>query len=136
MDYPHRISPFPAEALLNVAVSDLGADSVLCVLIGEVDLVTGPLLREKLAGAITSGPRHMVIDLSDVQFLGSLGLKILVELRAAQRAAGHQLALVVDNNRMVTRILRVTGLDQVFDLHTELGAAVAACRVAAGVKEH
>jgi anti-sigma B factor antagonist len=70
----------------------------------------------------------LVIDVSDVEFLGSAGLRALIELDAAQRAVGHRVAVIVDHNKAVTRPLRITGLDQVLDLHTELETAVRACR--------
>jgi anti-sigma B factor antagonist len=124
-----------AEELLNVSVSDVAPDTILCMAVGEIDFLTGPTLREKLTEAINVVPSHLVIDLSAVQFLASSGLNILLEVLAAQEASGHHLALVVNNNHAVTRTLRVTELDQVFNLHTELATAVTACRTSTGVPQ-
>lgn len=116
------------EELLNVTVSDVSPGTILCVVVGEVDLLTGPTLREKL-NAINGIPSHLVIDLSAVRFLASIGLNILVEILAAQEAASRHLALVVDDNHAVSHALETTGLDQVFDLHAEIATAVRACPV-------
>lgn len=116
------------EEALNVTVSEASAETILCVVTGEVDLFTGPSLREKLTDAISVAPSHLVIDMSGVQFLASIGLSILVEILAAQEAAGHHLAVVVENNHAVTHALQTTGLDQVLDLHVTLATAVNACR--------
>jgi anti-sigma B factor antagonist len=114
------------EELLDVTVSDVSPGTILCVVAGEVDLLTGPTLREKL-NEINVVPAHLVIDLSAVRFLASIGLNILVEILAAQEAAGRYLALVVEDNHAVSHALETTGLDQVFDLHTETAAAIRAC---------
>ncbi|MDQ3824323.1 MAG: STAS domain-containing protein [Actinomycetota bacterium] len=112
---------------LTVTFSDVSPDTILCVVAGEIDLLTGPSLREKLTGAIDGVPRHLVIDLSAVQFLASIGLNVLVETLAGQEAANRHLALVVNGNRAVIHPLQTTGLDQVFDIYTEMSAAVEAC---------
>jgi len=50
---------------------------------GEVDLYTAPQLWETLDAAIAGTPHELVIDLSDVSFLDSSGLSVL--LRAHKR---------------------------------------------------
>ncbi|PZS24440.1 MAG: hypothetical protein DLM60_00250 [Pseudonocardiales bacterium] len=107
-----------------------GAGSAQCGVL--IDLLTGPTLREKLTGAINAVPAHLVIDLSAVQFLASIGLNVLVEILAAQEAAGRHLALVVNDNHAVTHSLQATGLDQVFDLHAEIATAIEGCTVPMG----
>jgi anti-sigma B factor antagonist len=126
-------SRITAGELLNVTLSDVAPDTILCVVIGEIDLLTGPALQEKLTDATNVVPSHLVIDLSAVQFLASSGLNILLQILTAQEATGHHLALVVNNNRVVTRALEVTALDQVFDVHAELATAVTACRTSTGL---
>jgi anti-anti-sigma factor len=114
------------EKPLEVTVSEASPDTILCVVTGEVDLLTGSILREKLTGTIDAGRSHLVIDLSGVQFLASIGLSILVETLAAQEAANRHLA-VVASNHAVTHALQTTGLDQVLDLHTTVATALTAC---------
>jgi anti-sigma B factor antagonist len=117
------------EEPLDVIVSEASPDTILCAVAGEVDLFTGATLREKLTGAIDPGCSHLVIDLSGVQFLASIGLSILVEILAAQEAASRHLAVVVENNHAVTHALQTTGLDQVLDLHATVTTAVSACAI-------
>lgn len=121
------------QALPISTVSDITPNIVLCVVSGEIDLLTEPLLREKLTETMAGVHRHLVIDLSNVEFMGSTGLTLLMKFRTAQRATGHHLALVVGNNRVVTRPLQVTGLDYIVDLHAELATAVKACRTTENV---
>jgi anti-sigma B factor antagonist len=121
---------------LTVTFCDVSQGIILGVVAGEVDLLTGAILREKLTGAISGVPGHLVIDLSAVRFLASIGLNVLVEILAAQEAANRHLALVVNDNRAVTHPLQTTGLDQVFDIHPEVSTAVDACSASTGAEEH
>lgn len=126
---PNR-SQSALETVPIVTVSDITPNIVLCMVNGEIDLLTEPILRDKLTETIAGTPRHLVIDLCQVQFMGSTGLTLLMEFRAAQRTNGHQLAIVVGDNRVVTRPLQITGLDYIVNLYTDLAKAVTACRTA------
>ena len=125
-------APFDGQAIgkqpLTITVSDVAPDTILCELLGELDLATVPGLQEKLVEATDLAPCHLVIDLSDIQYLGSAGLNLLTEIHDAQQAAGYHVAIVVSSNHVAARPLNVTALDRVLDVHTELATAVKACR--------
>jgi anti-anti-sigma factor len=54
---------------------------------GEVDMLTGPALRSHLDQVLATRPEHLIVDLSQVSFLGSTGLAVLINV---QEAAIHQ----------------------------------------------
>ena len=56
-----------------------------------------------------------MLDLSDVTFLGSAGLAVLVAAKDAADARGNTLRLVC-GSRIVTRALEATGLLTLFDV--------------------
>jgi anti-anti-sigma factor len=93
---------------------------------GELDLLTVPDLRVRLdeATATTIGP--VVIDLSDVQFLSSTGLHLLISQNADLAAVGRPLLLVTGEVRAVVRPLRITGLDRLLRLYPDMSTALAA----------
>ena len=101
--------------LLAVAVRPLSAHTLLCAVSGEVDLSTAPHLRDRLLGQIGVVGSDLVVDLSEVGFLGAAGLTVLVEARAAAAASGVGL-YVVARTRPVLRPMAVTGLDVEFDV--------------------
>jgi anti-sigma B factor antagonist len=88
---------------------------------GEVDLATSPELRAALDAAIAASSQ-LVLDLSQVTFLDSTGLGVLVQAHQRALEDGSQLRLVVVESN-VRRVIDVTGLDTVFSLHESLDAA-------------
>lgn len=95
---------------------------------GELDLLTVPDLRVCVADAIAQTTGSVVIDLTDVGFLSSAGLQLLISVHSDLAAEHRTLGLVTGDNRPVVRPLQVTGLDQLLVLHPDLPAALDAVR--------
>ncbi|WP_436498612.1 STAS domain-containing protein [Actinokineospora sp. HUAS TT18] len=90
---------------------------------GEVDLRTVPRLRDELMAHLRqTGPR-LIVDLTEVGFLGASGLTVLLAVREAAVAKGTTLFLVA-HARPVLRLLTVAGLDGVFDVEPDLARAL------------
>jgi anti-sigma B factor antagonist len=66
-----------------------------------------------------------VCDLSEVEFLGAVGLGVLAELGGRTAASGVELRLVVAT-RAVRRVLELTALDQAWPIHERLLEAIGA----------
>ena len=94
-------------------------------LVGEIDVATAPRLRDELSRVITEGSHHLIVDLSDVPFLDSTGLGVLVGRLKAVRLLDGDLVLAGAQERTL-RNFRITGLDQVFRLFDSVDAALAA----------
>jgi anti-sigma B factor antagonist len=87
--------------------------SVLHV-VGEIDTLTAPLLRAQLDGQIPANPL-LVVDLTEVTFLGSAGLAVLVAAKDEAELRDHRLR-IVPGSRTVVRALQATGLLNIFDI--------------------
>jgi anti-sigma B factor antagonist len=98
------------------------AGSALLRVEGEIDTLTADELESGMEQLLAAPSDVLVIDLSDVTFLASSGLAVLI--RAAHRAGGRRLRLVTAA-RAVRRPLEITGSDQLFDLYTDRGEALA-----------
>lgn len=98
---------------------------------GDIDLGSAHGVRELALRQIISGDRALVVDLSDVEFIDSVGLGLLVAVLKRARSLGGDVALVVTRDR-VRKPFEMTGLTGIFAIHDNLDAAVAASRVAAG----
>jgi anti-sigma B factor antagonist len=90
---------------------------------GEVDLTTAPELRAKLAELPAAGGT-VVIDMSEVTFLDSTGLSVLVASwkRLCEAGEKNSFRLVV-NRPAIQRVLDVTGLTQIFEVFSSLEEA-------------
>ena len=93
---------------------------------GELDLLTVPDLQARVYEAIGATSGAVVADLTEVQFLSSTGLNLLLGLQSDLAAAARPLRLVVGGSKAVSRPLLITGLDRLLELHADLDAALAA----------
>ncbi|MFC4565594.1 STAS domain-containing protein [Nocardiopsis mangrovi] len=91
---------------------------------GEIDIATAPALRERLLGALRPGTPLAVIDMGGVSFCGAAGVAVLVDVRHRAIVLGIPLRLI-GLRAQVARILHLTGLDQGFEIHPTLRAALA-----------
>jgi anti-anti-sigma factor len=111
----------------NVTGDQRGAWAVLQVT-GELDLVTSPVLRQRLHDVIAEGRHSIVLDLSDVLFCDSSGVGVLVGARRLIRSCHGALRLIlpargaVDGSH-VNRVLAALGVRRLFDCHPDLDSA-------------
>jgi anti-sigma B factor antagonist len=99
---------------------------------GEVDLYSAHRLRELIWRAKTQtndDPPSVVVNLSGVEFMDTAGLEVLLEEWNASRQVDERMCLVAPQGP-ARRVLEVTGLSELFDLHAELDAAVDSCALA------
>ncbi|MEO6700986.1 MAG: STAS domain-containing protein [Jatrophihabitantaceae bacterium] len=89
---------------------------------GEVDVHTAPELRDRLIQALDAGNSSLVVDLSWLSFIDSTGLGALVAARNHANALGASLRLVCKTERLL-KVFRITGLDEVFQIHPTLAMA-------------
>jgi anti-sigma B factor antagonist len=110
---------------ITTLVADHDGVSVVSVG-GEIDLVTAPALEEAIGAVIADGPTALVIDLSAVEFLGSVGLKILA---ATYEKLGTATQFgVVARGPATRRPIHLTGLDKTFPLYQTLEDALTGVR--------
>jgi anti-sigma B factor antagonist len=92
---------------------------------GEIDVYTAPRLREEITELVAGGTYNLVIDMSEVEFLDSTGLGVLVGGLKKVRAHDGSLQLVCNQDRLL-KIFRITGLAKVFVIHETAEAALTA----------
>jgi anti-sigma B factor antagonist len=90
------------------------ADGVVVSLFGELDLATVDQLQDELDRlAATGRPHELVIDLRELDFLDSTGLRLLLQLHSDCREDGCSLGLV-PGGRAIQKLFAVTGTDAHF----------------------
>jgi len=80
-------------------------------------------LRETVANLIAGGNKKVILNLKEVDYVDSSGMGEIVRSHMAIRKQGGQLKLA-NPSKMVTELLQATGMNKVFDIHTDEAAAV------------
>lgn len=89
----------------------------LIVASGEIDVATSPLLRDALNEAIATSPATITLDFTQVAFIDSSGLGVLVGALERLRAAGADATIrVLGPQDAIRKVFAITGLDRVFEL--------------------
>jgi anti-sigma B factor antagonist len=101
---------------------------VVAYVAGRIALAEGTLLlRDMVQDFLRRGNDQIILDLNDVDFIDSAGLGELVRSHAAVRGHGGQLKLV-NPSASVWDLLKITKLDQVFDIPLDEATALASFR--------
>lgn len=104
----------------EVQVDEDGPISVIRVA-GELDLATSPALQQACAAVAERKPETLRLDMSEVTFLDSSGISVLVQAHKQLDAQGG--AFVLHGLRDQTRrVLDVAGLGEFFRLSDERSA--------------
>ncbi|MGW9032728.1 STAS domain-containing protein, partial [Streptomyces sp. NPDC055722] len=100
---------------------DCGAWAVV-ILSGEVDLALVPAVREAVDALIAERRARIVLDMTQVSFMDSSALGVLVYAMRRADALGGTLRLAGPREQ-VRRMLELTGLDTVVGIFTAVPAA-------------
>jgi anti-sigma B factor antagonist len=91
---------------------------------GRITLGEGSsALREALRNMIARGGRKVLLNLAEVSYIDSSGIRELVTAYTSLTNAGGALKLMRPNKR-VNDILQITRLDTIFEIHDEETQAV------------
>ena len=104
-------------------VESVREDITVLSLKGRLTLGESNLIREKVTQLSAAGKFKVVIDLSNVEYIDSTGLGILVICFTSLKKQGGALKLVNPNKRNV-ELLLLTKLHTVFEVFNEVPDAV------------
>ena len=109
---------------MDIAVEDLAGGITKIVLRGRFD-TTGAVVVELPFNKIVTEKSWVMVDLSDVSFLASYALRVLlVGAKIAHGKGGRLVLLCPDNN--VAKVLATARADALIPIHRSEGAAAAA----------
>lgn len=89
-----------------------------CVVVarGQIDLYSAPTFKSALSRAIDDGFNEIVVDLSEVSFMDSTGLGVLVGVSKRLRLLDGSIAIVTPD-ATIRRVFEISGLTRRFDIH-------------------
>ena len=108
-------------AVLSV---NLNGESCVVRLGGELDLYNANAVRDALFKACNDSPARVVVDLSEVEFMDSTALGVLIEART--KLPNRKAFILAAPGLETKRALQISGLDRHFSVHDTVPEALAA----------
>jgi anti-anti-sigma factor len=108
--------------LVDLVVLEDG-EVLLARLAGEIDLSNSGDVEQAIVAAVPNTALGMVLDLSDLTYIDSSGIRLLLTLARRFRWRGQELCLVVPDDSRVRRVLALAGADDRLALDTTAEAA-------------
>ncbi|AYL36639.1 STAS domain-containing protein [Streptomyces fungicidicus] len=96
---------------------------------GELDLMTSPVLRQRVHDVVAEGRHSLVLDLSEVWFCDSSGVGVLIASRRLLRSCQGNLRLILPargaaDGSHVNKVLGALGVRRLFEIHADVPSAV------------
>ncbi len=91
---------------------------------GRIDTMAADEMDQTLQAAVSAGSNKLVMDMSQVEYISSAGLRALAAALVKSRADGGDMKLAALNQR-VNRVFSIIGFDVLMSLHDTPEAAIA-----------
>jgi anti-anti-sigma factor len=88
-----------------------------------VDLLSAPRLTKTIGDALAKAPAGVIVDLTQVDFLASIGMTVLVEARQQAGAISAGFGVVAEG-AATSRPIKLLGLDAIVPLYATLDDAL------------
>lgn len=111
---------------MAIDFKDTGDNFRQIMLTGRLDSVGVDAVSVQFAALAATARRRVVVDLSEVSFLASLGIRLLVLNAKALNARGGRMVLYVGSNAQVGGTIEATGISSIIPMFTDSAEAVQA----------
>lgn len=101
--------------IANVKVH-VDATAVHITVAGEIDLANAALVEEEMLAAVRNTATKVVVDLTDLQYIDSSGLRILFMLAALLKMLQIAMEVIAPHGTPIRRVLEIAGLDRLVTL--------------------
>lgn len=86
-----------------------------CRIIGEVDIANSKEFEEAILDYVDQGIPVIRLDLSNMEYIDSTGLGVLMNIRRNLLGEGQEIILV-QPKRSIQKLMQLTGVDQIFTI--------------------
>jgi anti-sigma B factor antagonist len=90
---------------------------------GDLDVFLKSKLQSELQRLSENGV--LILDLTEVRFIDSAGLTVLVDAHKRATRTGGAVRLILKEDQQVYRILQITGLTRLFRIFQDEASAIA-----------
>jgi anti-sigma B factor antagonist len=118
--------------LASIDVGDSGDGIAIARIAGDLDLSNLAAIRAALVDAMPNDALALVVDLTEVNFLDSSGVEMLLRLRQSLAVRQQRLAVAIPPGAPIRRALELSGAGEELALHGSVDEAIAALQAPAG----
>jgi anti-sigma B factor antagonist len=109
--------------LARLAIED-GEDLVVATLAGELDISNVPAVRDAIVESMRDGARLLVLDFTDVRYIDSSSVAMVLGFASELTVKRGRLALVAPDGGQVRRVLHFSGIAESLDVHDDRASAL------------
>jgi anti-sigma B factor antagonist len=109
---------------MEMRYSELNNGISLIKLSGKLDIIGTGEIETKFTGCCAGDKVRVVVDLSEVDFLASIGIRLLVLTAKSIASRGGKMALL-SLNPEVQQVLEITGIPAIISVYSSLESAEA-----------
>lgn len=114
---------------MPISHDDIGDNLRRIVITGRLDMPGTDSVASKLEELVAAPKKGVVVDLTSVRFLASIGIRALIISAKAVERRGGKMVLVVDGGSTVMESLVATGVDQLIPVFRNAAEAEKAALV-------
>jgi anti-anti-sigma factor len=91
--------------------SELNADTARLGVVGELDIATAPMLEYEVRTVLARAPSRLIIDLRELTFIDSSGLRLFILLSERAAEEGWTLGLIRPSEEALP-VFQISGADR------------------------
>ena len=104
---------------MSASFEDVGADLRRITVSGRLDMEGTDTVSARLMELVEEPKKGVVVDISAVRFLASVGIRVLLAGAKAVRRRGGKIAIVVAGGSSVSMSLEATGINELIPVFTD-----------------
>ncbi len=112
---------------MELTVTTLEGGARCIRLAGRLDLKGTQAVEQKFSESVGVPGESVIVDMSQVEFIASVGVRLLLSNIKALMAAGAKM-VVLNPQKMVGEVLQLSGLDSVIAIRHDTASALAALK--------
>ena len=110
---------------VDVKPSDTNADVTIAALSGRLDMAASEDAHPKVMQALADSTAGLIVDMSELDFISSSGLRLLIAAQKGAQSSGKKLAFT-HAKPAVYKIFKISSLDAMFSFFEDEAAAIGA----------
>ena len=108
---------------MSIEFEDVNDNVRRIVISGRLDIPGTDAIALKFTSLAATAARRVVLNLSSVTFLASIGIRAIISNAKALQQRGGKMVLFVGDNMAVAKTLESTGIDSLIPMFSDMGQA-------------